>query len=54
MENFKNYLVVVNFEMIDGEETPIIEEMPLEEQDARKNYEWFDEDKTILIKTIPC
>jgi hypothetical protein len=50
MEKFENYLVIVAVETIEGVETPIVETQTLEESDALNNYEWADEDKTILKK----
>lgn len=50
MENFAFYSVIVSIEIIDGKETPIIEQIPLEKVDVQQNYVWADEDKTILKK----
>lgn len=50
MEKFNNYSVVVSIEVIDGVDTPIIDTITLEENDVKVNYEWVDEDKTILKK----
>lgn len=52
MEKFANYLVVVGVEKTEnGGELPLVETQTLEESDARDNYEWADEDKTILKKS---
>lgn len=48
MENVKSCIVLVDIENIDGEDTPIIEQQFLEEQDIDANYEWVDEEKTIM------
>ncbi len=51
MEKFENYLVVVGVEKTEnGGELPLVETQTLEESDALNNYEWADEDKTILKK----
>ena len=53
MEKFENYLVVVGVEKTEnGGELPLVETQTLEESDALNNYEWADEDKTILKKKV--
>lgn len=48
MDIFEKHLVIIGYETVDGEEMPIVEEQMLEESDVRDNYEWADEEKTIL------
>jgi len=48
MKNVKSFLVIIDVEEIDGENTPIIEPQLLEESDFEANYEWADEEKTII------
>jgi len=50
MEKFENYLVIVGVEKIGRTEMPIVETQTLEESDVINNYEWADEDETILKK----
>jgi hypothetical protein len=51
MEKFDNYLVIVGVEKTEnGGELPLVETQTLEILDRVDNYEWADEDKTILKK----
>jgi hypothetical protein len=50
MENFNEYTVIVAVEVIDGEDTPIIEQQLLEESDVAENYVWADEEQSVLKK----
>jgi hypothetical protein len=47
-EIFKEYSVVVGIEKDGDNEYPVIEKQMLEESDMEINYEWVDDEHTIL------
>jgi hypothetical protein len=47
-ENFREYSVIVSVEKDNNEEYPVVETMLLEDEDVLYNYEWVDDERTIL------
>lgn len=48
MENLKEYLVIVDLIVVDGEEMPVVETQFLDDLDVQQDYVWADEEQTIL------
>lgn len=47
-ENIKIYFVITDIIKEENEDIPVVEELPLTEENMLLNYDWADDEKTIL------